>query len=184
MHYLRLNTDRLNLRPFQRSDSPRVQLLAGDELVAATTLNLPHPYADGLAEEWISTHEDEFIQMKSLILAICLKEDAKLIGAIGLMLKMEYSLGELGYWIGVPYWNNGYCTEACKVVMEYGFINLGLNKIFANYFEGNEASGKVMRKLGMKHEGILRKHVKHMGDYKDLISYGILKKEFCKNDSV
>jgi [ribosomal protein S5]-alanine N-acetyltransferase len=178
MHYPTLYTDRLILRPFQRSDGPRVQLLAGDELVAATTLNLPHPYTEGLAEEWIATHEDEFIQRKSVINAICLKEDEKLIGAIGLMLKPEHDLGELGYWIGVPYWNNGYCTEACKAVMEYGFMTFGLNKIFANYFEGNEASGKVMKKLGMQYEARLRQHVKHWGKYKDLVTYGMLREEF------
>lgn len=184
MYYPTLHTNRLILRPFQKRDGSRVQLLAGDELVAATTLNLPHPYSDGLAEEWISTHEDEFIQKKSVILAICLKDDTKLIGAVGLMLKMQYHLGELGYWIGVPYWNNGYCTEACKAVVEYGFVTLKLNKVFATYFKGNEASGKVLQKLGMKQEGIFHNHLKHMGVYKDLISFGILQEEFFKNESV
>lgn len=178
MHFPTLTTDRIILRPFQRNDGPRVQLLAGDELVAATTLNLPHPYPEGLAEEWIATHEDEFIQRKSVIFAICLKPDGKLIGAVGLMLKPEFDLGEMGYWIGVPYWNNGYCTEACKAVMEYGFANLGLNKIFANYFQGNEASGKVLKKLGMQYEAKLRRHVKHWGEYKDLVTFGILKEEW------
>lgn len=166
------------LRPFSVSDGPRVQLLASDEKVAATTLNIPHPYPDGLAEEWISTHEKEFAQRKSVILAICLIEDEKLIGAIGLMLKSEHDLGELGYWIGVPYWNNGYCTEACQALISYGFSTLKLNKIFANYFEGNDASGKVLQKLGMQHEALLRSHVKHWGKYKTLISNGLLKDEY------
>lgn len=173
-----IETERLLLRPFHISDGPRVQLLAGDERIAATTLNLPHPYPDGLAEQWIATHEDEFIQQKSVILAICLKEDDKLIGACGLMLKREYDLGEMGYWIGYPYWNRGYCTEACRALIDYGFNSINLNKIFANYFEGNDASGKVMQKLGMKQEALLRKHIKHWGEYKNLISYGILKEEY------
>jgi len=173
-----IETERLLLRPFRISDGPRVQLLAGDERIAATTLNLPHPYPGGLAEQWIATHEDEFIQQKSVILAICLKEDVKLIGACGLMLKREYDLGEMGYWIGYPYWNRGYCTEACRALIDYGFNSLNLNKIFANYFEGNDASGRVMQKLGMKQEALLRKHIKHWGEYKNLISYGILKEEY------
>lgn len=178
MNLPEINTERLHLRPFQISDGPRVQLLAGDERIAITTLNVPHPYPDGLAEEWIATHEDEFIQRKSLVLAICLHEDDKLIGACGLILKPEHDLGEMGYWVGYPYWNMGYCTEACRALMEYGFTQLNLNKIFANYFEGNEASGKVMQKLGMTKEAFLRRHVKHWGSYKNLISYGILKEEF------
>lgn len=178
MHYPVLQTSRLILRPFIVSDGPRVKLLAGDEKVAATTLNIPHPYPDGLAEEWILTHEEEFVQKISVILAICLKEDEKLIGAIGLMLKSAHDLGELGYWVGIPYWNNGYCTEACQALINYGFSSLKLNKIFASYFEGNEASGKVLQKLGMQYEARLRSHVKHWGEYKTLFSYGLLKDEY------
>ena len=55
-----LETERLILRPFDLSDGPRIQLLAGDESIASTTLNIPHPYEDGMAEEWIRTHQDEF----------------------------------------------------------------------------------------------------------------------------
>lgn len=177
-----IHTRRLILRPFKHSDGHRVRFLAGDKNIAATTLNIPHPYPEGLAEEWIATHEDEFIRKKSVILAVCLKSEDVLIGAVGLILKPEHDLGELGYWIGMPYWNNGYCTEACQALMEYGFKKLKLNKIFANYFKGNEASGKVMQKLGMKHEASFRQHVKHRGEYKDLFTYGILKEEFVVNN--
>jgi len=173
-----LLTERLFLRPFLISDAPRVQLLAGDEKIAATTLNLPHPYPDGLAEKWIGAHEEDFIQKKSVILAVCLNDGDKLIGASGLMLKSEHDLGELGYWIGAPYWNNGYCTEACKALTGFGFEILNLNKIIAHVFAGNEASGKVLEKLGMKQESYLRRHVRHFDVYKDLIGYAILRDEW------
>jgi len=178
-----IETERLLLRPFCKSDSPRVQLLAGDKRIAATTLNVPHPYPEGLAEQWIATHEDEFIQQRSVILAIWLTAEEKLIGACSLLRKPEYDLGELGYWIGYPYWNKGYCTEACKAMMNFGFNALKLNKIFATYFEGNEASGRVMQKLEMKREALLRKHIKHWGEYKNLICYAILKEEFLQLNS-
>jgi [ribosomal protein S5]-alanine N-acetyltransferase len=174
----KFQTERLTLRPFVRTDAARVQLLAGDEKIAVTTLNIPHPYPDGLAEDWISIHEDEFIQRKSLILAVCLENGGKLIGATGLMLKPEHDLGELGYWIGVPYWNHGYCTEAGSSLMEYGFETLKLNKIIAHFFQGNDASKKVLQKLGMKQESYLRRHVKHFGVYKDLIGFAILRDEW------
>lgn len=173
-----LHTRLLTLRPFNHRDGSRVRLLAGDKNIAATTLNIPYPYPEGLAEEWIATHEDEFIRKKSVILAVCLKSVDALIGAVGLMLKPEHDLGELGYWIGKPYWNNGYCTEACKALMNYGFNVLKLNKVFANYFEGNDASGRVMQKLGMQQEGLLRRHIRHWDQYKNLITCGILKEEF------
>ena len=73
------------------------------------------------------------------------REYGFLIGAIGL--GIEYRNNEsiqLGYWIGKPYWNQGYCTEAARVIMRYGFHTLQLNRIFARHFAGNSASGRVM----------------------------------------
>ena len=178
MQNLKLFTERLSLRPFAKSDGPRVQLLAGDERIAQTTLNIPHPYPDGLAEEWIATHEDEFINRKSVILAICTKHDDKLIGAIGIMLKHDFDRGEIGYWIGYPYWNMGFCTEACRAMIGYGFDVLKLNKIFSRHIDGNEASGKVMLKSGMQFEARLSKHVKHRGQYLDLFYYAIFRSDY------
>lgn len=178
MHHPTLFTERLILRPFNKSDADRVQVLAGHKKVAATTLNIPHPYPDGLAGEWIATHEEDFILNKSVTFAVCLKEDQTLIGAIGLSLKIVHDRAELGYWVGVPYWNQGYCTEAARAVMNFGFVHLKLNRIFAHHLQGNEASGKVMRKTGMKKESVLRSHVKHWGKYHDIVLYGILKEEF------
>ena len=175
-----LYTKRLILRPFNKSDAASVQFLAGDKEIATTTLNIPYPYPDGLAEEWIATHPEDFARNRSVIFAVCLKEDKKLIGAIGLTLAHQHDHAELGYWIGVPYWNNGYCTEAAQEVLNYGFAYLGLNRIFAQYLEKNDASGRVMQKLGMKPEGELRLHLKHWGSYHNIIVYGILKDEFLQ----
>ncbi|MDP2423154.1 MAG: GNAT family protein [Bacteroidales bacterium] len=176
-----LETKRLILRPLFATDGPRVQQLAGDHKVAATTLNIPHPYQDGFAEEWIASHESEFVEQKTLVLAICLKNCNELIGAISLTLKTEHQLAELGYWIGVPYWNRGYCTEACREIMRYGFTTLHLNKIFATSFAGNESSERVMQKLGMQQEARLRGHFRHWNQYQDVIGYGILKDDFLTN---
>jgi [ribosomal protein S5]-alanine N-acetyltransferase len=167
-------THRLCLRPFIPSDAADVKRLAGDKRIAATTLNLPHPYPDGLANSWIATHEDNFTTRKSLVLAICLRIDGQLIGAIGLTLKQELDNAELGYWISAELWNRGYATEAAYAIAKYGFENLRLHKIFAHHFSGNDASGKVMEKIGMKEEGFLREHVKHNGNHLNLHQYGLL----------
>ncbi|MFZ4705660.1 MAG: GNAT family N-acetyltransferase [Bacteroidales bacterium] len=167
-------TQRLCLRPFLLSDAAEVQHMAGDERVAATTLNLPHPYPYGLANEWIASHQNNFLIRKSLILAICLRMEEQLIGAIGLTMKQELENAELGYWIAAGHWNKGYATEAAYSISKYGFEYLHLHKIFAHYFTGNDASGRVMQKIGMKEEGYLRQHVKHLGNFKDLHLYGLL----------
>jgi [ribosomal protein S5]-alanine N-acetyltransferase len=92
---------------------------------------------------------------------------------------MEYGRAEMGYWIGRPYWGRGYCTEAARELLRYGFENLGLARIFACHFKENEASGRVMRKLGMTREGDLRHHVIKWGVPQDLVLYGILRSEFA-----
>lgn len=146
---LTLETERLLLRRFTLEDAPRVQLLAGDKAIAETTLNIPHPYEDGMAEEWIGTHEEQRDAGKLENFALVQKGDNLLVGAIGLVIKREFESAELGYWVGRPYWGQGYCTEAARMILKYGFEQLGLNRIFAGHFTINPASGKVMKKIGM-----------------------------------
>jgi len=173
-----LRTDHLLLRPFTVADAPAVQQLAGDRDVASTTLNIPHPYEDGMAEEWINTHPKQFKRGEAVIFAIVLRKDNLLIGAISLSINQQHENAELGYWVGKPYWNNGYCTEAAKAVLHYGFTALGLNRIYAHHLSHNPASGRVMEKLGMKHEGCLRQQAKKWNVFEDLEAYAILKSEY------
>jgi len=172
-----LKTERLTLRPFGLSDAPDVQRLAGDRQVASTTLNIPHPYEDGMAESWIGTHEPNWNAQEHLTLAIT-SESEGLVGAISLILELQHRKAELGYWIGVPYWNRGYATEAAQAVLAFGFNELGLNRIEAHYLAQNPASGKVMEKLGMQQEGLLRQHILKSGVPDDIVLYGILSAEY------
>jgi RimJ/RimL family protein N-acetyltransferase len=171
----RLETKRLVLRAFKPSDACDVQRLAGDPAISDTTLNIPHPYEDGMAEEWISTHRPDFEAGKSVTLAITLRDTGQVVGAISLHMAPRFDRAELGYWVGKPFWNKGYCTEAALALLRYGFETLGLNRIHAHYFSGNPSSGIVMKKIGMSQEGILRQHVKKAGRYVDLVNYAILR---------
>ncbi|MBD3290921.1 GNAT family N-acetyltransferase [candidate division KSB1 bacterium] len=174
-----LETERLILRPFELSDAADVQRYAGDYEVAKMTTNIPHPYEDGMAEEWIGTHEKQFVEKSELTLAITHKQEKYLIGAIGLVrIKKEHQHAEMGYWIGKPFWGKGYCTEAARAMLDYSFNSLNLNRVHANHMVHNPASGKVMRKIGMKYEGRLRKHFNKWGEYVDIDIYGILREEF------
>jgi ribosomal-protein-alanine N-acetyltransferase len=173
MQQTTLETKRLVLRPFKLSDAPRVQLLAGDRAIADTTLNIPHPYKDGDAEQWIGTHKPKYEKGKLANFAIILKRTNELIGAVGLVINNRFNHAEMGYWIAKDHWNQGYCTEAAKRVLEYGFTVKKLNKIFASYMKRNPSSGRIMKKIGMKKEGELREHVLKWDKYEDLILYGI-----------
>ncbi|PIE80385.1 MAG: GNAT family N-acetyltransferase [Chloroflexi bacterium] len=173
----RLETKRLVLRPFSINDAQTVQRLAGDWVVAETMLNVPHPYEDGMAEDWISTHQLDFDEGKGVTFAIARRETDEVVGAISLRME-QFSRANMGYWIGKPYWSKGYCTEAVKAVFAFSFGELKLNKIYATYFPRNPASGRVMEKAGMHYEGYLRQHVYKAGVYEDLKLYAILRDEF------
>jgi len=173
-----LRTQRLILRPFNISDAAIVQRLAGAKAIADTTLNIPHPYPDGAAEAWISSHSRRYADGESAIFALVEHEHGILIGAIGLEISVGHGSAELGYWIGKPYWNQGYCTEAAGTVLRFAFDDLGLNRVQARHFTRNPASGRVMHKIGMSHEGHLRQAVRKWGKFEDLELYAILKEDF------
>ena len=80
--------------------------------------------------------------------------------------------------IGVDYWNNGYATEAARRIVEFGFNGLELNRIGAKTLKRNTTSGRVLQKLGMKHEGTIRQGKMKWGKFEDLELYGILKSEW------
>jgi RimJ/RimL family protein N-acetyltransferase len=176
-----LNTERLVLRPFTLSDSYMVQKLAGNTKIAETTLNIPHPYENGMAEAWIGTHRESFSEGKAVTYAIVNKVTNDLIGAIGLMINPAHKKAELGYWIGFPYWGMGYCTEASRLLIDYGFNELLLNKIYAKAFVANTGSWTVMEKAGMSYEGTLRQEVIKDGIAYDLKTYAILKDEYLNS---
>lgn len=173
-----LKTHRLILRPFEISDAPEVQRLAGDHAIAEMTLLIPHPYEDGMAEDWISTHAPTFEAGEGVTFAITLRADGTLLGAISLMAIAPGHQAELGYWIGVPYWGQGYATEAARAVVDYAFTTLNLARVHAHHFAHNPASGKVLRKIGMKYEGCRRRHVHKWGQLEDIEMYGVLKEEW------
>ena len=165
-----LPTARLILRPFEAADAAVVRELAGKREIADTTLNIPHPYADGVAEAWIATHARAFDDGSLAVFGIVPRESGRLAGAIGLKIERQLNLGELGYWVGKPFWNRGYATEATIEIIRYGFTNLDLNRIGASHFARNPASGRVMEKAGMRHEGTARQSVIKWGAYEDLKS--------------
>lgn len=169
-----LTTERLILRPFVQADAPMVQELAGEFAIADTTLEIPYPYENGMAESWIATHEKKFQLGELAIFAVVRKSDATLMGTISLELFSRFRRAELGYWIGLPFWNQGYCTEAAQAVIEFGFTTLQLHKIVAHHLSRNPASGRVMQKIGMVREGTFRDHTIKWDRFESLDTYGVI----------
>jgi len=173
-----LTTERLLLRPFDISDAADARRLAGEREIATTTLRIPHPYPEGAAEEWIGTHQHDFDEGRGVEFAVTDRESGELIGSIGLRIDRDHAHAELGYWIGKPHWGRGYATEAGRAVIDYGFRELSLRRIHAHHMAHNPPSGRVLEKLGMKPEGVLREHVFKWGDFHDCAMYGLLRSEY------
>jgi RimJ/RimL family protein N-acetyltransferase len=169
-----LETARLRLRPFRRNDAGAVQCLAGAFEIADVTENVPHPYPDGAAELWIASLQPAWVAGNAMTCAITLRTGGELVGAIGLRLTPDHALGDLGYWIAVPHWNRGYATEAGTALLAFAFGQLGLNRIQSRHLTRNPASGRVMVKLGMRHEGCMRQAVCKWGRFEDIELYARL----------
>ena len=173
-----LSTARLRLRAFTLADAPSVRRLAGEREVADTTLSIPHPYGEGVAEAWIASLAGEYGRGEQAVFAITEQATEALVGAIGLVLRPAHHRAEMGYWVGRPYWGRGYATEAAAAMLHYGFTQLSLNRIHACHFARNPASGRVLEKIGMRREGVSRQHVRRWDRFEDLVQYGIVREEF------
>lgn len=144
-------TERLILRPWQESDAEDLYEYAKDPRVGPTAGWPSHTSVEN-SREIIRT-----ILSEPETYAIVLKSTGKPVGSIGLLIGCESNLdlpetqGEIGYWIGVPYWGQGLVPEATRKIIEYGFIELKLNKIWCGYFDGNTKSKRVQEKCGFQY---------------------------------
>jgi [ribosomal protein S5]-alanine N-acetyltransferase len=161
-----LETQRLTLRAFTLGDAPRVKELAGDKRISDSTLLIPYPYTLEDALSWIETHPDWAARGQGYSFALTLKT-GELMGGFGLNTSLEHARAEIGYWLGIPYWNQDYTTEAARAILNWGFENLALERIQAHVFAGNTGSIRVQEKLGMTLEGKMKKYYRKGGAFLD-----------------
>ena len=136
-------SQRLSFRYFNVDDENKLEELAGDRRIAEMVSDIPHPYPKGLAKEWIVGHAIKREQGTDFIWAICLLETKELVGCIDIKNICD-NKGEIGYWIGADFWGKGYASEAVKAMTDYGFSELGLEKICARVLLNNKASQKAL----------------------------------------
>ena len=169
-----IHTERLLLRPFSFEDVEAVHAYASDP-EWSRFLPVPCPYTLRDAEEFVANNivrgqngEDRF--------AIELDEVA--VGAIGLRHEAAASMASLHYSIARPHWNRGLMTEAAQAVVDWGFREFELAKIYSWADVENVGSWRVMEKIGMKREGTLRSHGVDRDGRQDFHYYGILRSEW------
>ncbi len=177
----RIITDRLLLRPIEINDAPIVSQLMGAREIAEGSADIPHPYTEQMARDWIGYHTSEMDDGGIIVLAAILKKTQQLVGAVSLSLNYQHFHAELGYWVGTPYWGSGYATEASAAMMDWGFNNAAVFRIHACHFSRNPASGRVLQKIGMQHEGRSRNHMIKWGSLEDVEPYSLLLSEWLAN---
>ena len=143
-----LTTERLIMRPWEEDDAEDLYEYAKDERIGPPTGWPAHTSVENscaIIRTILSAPETY---------AVCLKEDGRPIGSIGLMIGGQSNIGlpnteaEIGYWIGVPFWGQGLIPEGVKEIIRHAFEDLGLEVIWCGYFEGNDKSRRVQEKCG------------------------------------
>ena len=135
---------------------------------------LPYPYTEDDAEDFIqimlSADPDSTF-------AFAITLDDKVIGSIGVFRKdnIHCRTAEMGYYIGEPYWGNGYVTNAIKMVCEYVFENTDIIRIFAEPFAHNIASCRALEKAGFQYEGTLKSNAVKCGKIIDMKMYALVR---------
>ena len=140
-----ITTRRLLLRPLRDSDAPELARLGGDWDVACMTARIPYPYSEELAREWMqSLAPDEFVRV--------IEHQGALIGAVGYVAGPDAS-AEIGYWIGKPWWGQGFATEAASALVRHCFTVGRFKQLTCCHFEDNPGSRRVIKKLGFSAAG-------------------------------
>jgi RimJ/RimL family protein N-acetyltransferase len=138
-----LETERLVLRRPTLADVKAIARLANDRRIAQNTARIPHPYGPGDAEAFVN-----FVAEQPQDTNFLITRDGEMIGGVGIDLKS--AAPEIGYWLGVPFWGQGYATEAARAVIDYAFEEFGAAELRAGARVVNTASRRVLEKCGFQ----------------------------------
>lgn len=173
-----IETERLLLRKMALSDAPDLFEYASDPQVAAYVLWDHHQSLED-SRRYLAYMLEKYERGDVAEWGIVHKRDERFIGTCGFMWwNTLHHRAEIGYALSPRYWNRGLMTEAVKRVIKFGFDKMQLNRIEARCIPGNVASEKVMKHVGMKYEGLMRKQAFTSGAFHDLKMYAILKEEY------
>jgi len=134
--------ERLRLRGLDARDKAALIELAGDAEIAHMTAHIPHPFGPADADEYIAAAADS----GRVVFAIERRDGDDFIGCI--RIDTEGSVGDIGYWIGRPYWGAGYATEVVRGVLRLAFREMDLARVEAEVMVENPASSRVLEKAG------------------------------------
>ena len=173
-----LETDRLTLRPLTGADLYDVFDYCSDPLVARYVTWEPHRTIDD-SRFFLDLVLGKYRLGEVAPWGLAHRRERRIIGTCGFIWwNQTHASAEIGYAMARRYWGQGLMTEAAREIIRFGFDVMRLNRIEACHDTGNPASGRVMEKVGMTYEGTRREAAFLKGDFRDLRSYSILRREY------
>ena len=172
-----LETERLILRKLHLEDAKDVFEYASDPEVAKYVTWEPHKSIEDSINLIKFTHE-RYEKKEGIIWGIVYKENNKVIGTCDISPAIKHFRAEIAYALSKDYWGKGLMNEAVKEVIRFGFEKMNLNRIQAMCIPENIGSYRVMEKVGMKYEGLIREYMYIKGKFQDLKLYSILRREY------
>ena len=172
----RIETRRLVLRPFELGDVDDVLAYASDPEWARFLPGVPQPYERKHAEQFVAR---QILSDWSASPTWAMEFDGHVRGGIGFQMQPANWLAILGYSLGRAHWGKGLTTEAAQAVIDAAFVSWpDLNRVEASADARNAASLRVMEKVGMQREALLRQHRLHRGELVDSAICGLLREEW------
>ena len=159
----------MRLRKFKNSDALQISILLNNKKIWDNLRDfVPYPYELKDAEQFI-----KFCQSENPQTTFIIEEGVVVVGVIGLTIQKDIynKSAEIGYWLGEPFWNKGIMTKAIQKILEYGFNELKLVRIFTGVFEHNKSSQKVLEKAGFKFECVFEKAIFKNGQLRNEYRY-------------
>ena len=175
---MQLSTERLLIREFVPADRADVHEYASDPEVVRFMGWGPNT-AEDTSQFFMRRIASQTANPRvEFELAVVWKPENKVVGGVGLRIKSAaHREGDIGYVLNRRYWNRGIMTEASNAMLDFGFGELGLHRIYATCDPENRPSARVMEKLGMKYEGRMRQNLFEKGQWRDTLLYAILESD-------
>ncbi|HSM05450.1 MAG TPA: GNAT family N-acetyltransferase [Longimicrobiales bacterium] len=172
-----IRTNRLRLRPYELGDVDDVFAYARDPEWSRYLRMLPRPYELDDAERFVAR---QILVDRTVHPVWAIVLDDAVVGGINLRFRFEHGLAEMGYALARAHWNRGLCSEAARAVVDAAFAaHHDLNRIQARADARNGASQRVMEKIGMTREGVLRMSRIEGGEVMDEAWFAILRPEWA-----
>ncbi|MFB6249963.1 MAG: GNAT family N-acetyltransferase [Salinibacter sp.] len=171
--------DGLVLSPVEPDDRTALVEHLQEREIWRNTLYIPYPYTEEDADAWIKERIAHRREQPAETTFALRRSDGRLIGVVG---ADHLDVGtthraNLGYWLAKPYWGQGLMTRAARRYVQYALTRLEVTRLTAEVFAWNDASARVLEKVGFRREGRLRKHREKDGALADVFYYGLLRED-------